>query len=162
MNRAEFLTLRNECIYQLHKRCRLKNMEIAKIEVQFLSDNFVLLRVKRGDRIFKVSLTNELTENMKLLCNGKNFNDYVFNALGDNKKHISHTMIAKIIKNYVEPVKQRENVRKDYYDYTYCFTKNTYVITKNGIHTDVFVDAKDIADQMINLLRGARPWLEAL
>ncbi|WGX77402.1 hypothetical protein QJS64_19230 (plasmid) [Paraclostridium bifermentans] len=99
-NKVDLTKTRNETIVLIYEHAKLKFMEIAKMQVQHVDKSFALIRVQRGDRVFRVSLTPKISNNLKLLIGNKEFNDYIFNSRGNNKKHLSHTMIKKIIDNF--------------------------------------------------------------
>lgn len=99
-NKVDLIEVRNETIVLIYKHAKLRFMEIAKMQVQHIDKSFALIRVQRGDRVFRVSLTPKISNNLKLLIKDKEFNDYIFNSRYDNKKHLSHTMIKKIIDNF--------------------------------------------------------------
>lgn len=113
-NKVDLTQIRNETIVLIYEHAKLKFMEIAKMQVQHIDKSFALIRVQRGDRVFRVSLTPKISNNLKLLIKGKEFNDYIFNSRGNNKKHLSHTMIKKIIDNFEvtegQDKKQVENI----------------------------------------------------
>ncbi|MBU5290099.1 hypothetical protein AALJ34_17205 [Paraclostridium bifermentans] len=99
-NKVDLTQTRNETIVLIYEHAKLKFMEIAKMQVQHIDKSFALIRVQRGDRVFRVSLTPKISNNLKLIIKDKEFNDYIFNSRGNNKKHLSHTMIKKIIDNF--------------------------------------------------------------
>ncbi|WP_270647482.1 hypothetical protein [Paeniclostridium hominis] len=99
-NKANEKELRDQTIKLLHEHGILRNMEIAKLQVQHIDNSFFLIRIQRGDRIFRVSVTPKITENLKLLVQGKEFDDFLFPSARNKDKHISHTMVKKIIDNY--------------------------------------------------------------
>lgn len=100
-NKVDLTQTRNETIVLIYEHAKLKFMEIAKMQVQHIDKSFALIRVQRGDRVFRVSLTPKISNNLKLIIKDKEFNDYIFNSRGNNKKHLSHTMIKKIIDNFI-------------------------------------------------------------
>lgn len=136
MEKQPFSQLRNETIYLIHKHTPLKNMEISKLEVQHLDKSMVLLRIQRGERIFRVSLTPKITNNLKLLIHGKEFNDYIFHSRKDVKKRLSHTMIKKIIDNY-NPYDIKEDIKLN--KFTVKPVACEYGICKDGVLIDSLV-----------------------
>lgn len=57
MNKEDFLNLRNETIYLLHTKAKLRHTDISNLQVQQISDDFLLIRLMRGNRIFRVALS---------------------------------------------------------------------------------------------------------
>lgn len=98
LNRQEYLSLRNNTIISLYNKSKLRYTEIANLQVQDIDNNRFMVRIKRGDRIFRVALSPIITENMKLLIEGKEESDYIFVSRKNNKP-LSRTMVTKIIEN---------------------------------------------------------------
>ena len=95
----EYRNLRNEIIYKLNKM-NLRYSEIARLEVQDIDSSFFLIRIKRGNRVFRIAVSNEISDKLKILTKYKDDKDYVFTKDLINNEKLSETMIVKIIKKY--------------------------------------------------------------
>ena len=95
----EYRNLRNEIIYKLNKM-NLRYSEIARLEVQDIDSSFFLIRIKRGNRVFRIAVSKEISDKLKILTKYKDDKDYVFTKDLINNEKLSETMIVKIIKKY--------------------------------------------------------------
>ena len=95
----EYRKLRNEIIYKLNKM-NLRYSEIAKLKVQDIDNSFFLIRIKRGNRVFRIAVSKEISDKLKILTKYKDDKDYVFTKDLINNEKLSETMIVKIIKKY--------------------------------------------------------------
>ena len=95
----EYTNLRNEIIYKLNKM-NLRYSEIARLEVQDIDSSFFLIRIKRGNRVFRIAVSKEISDKLKILTKYKDDKDYVFTKDLINNEKLSETMIVKIIKKY--------------------------------------------------------------
>lgn len=95
----EYRKLRNEVIYKLNKM-NLRYSEIARLEVQDIDSSFFLIRIKRGNRVFRIAVSKEISDKLKILTKYKDDKDYVFTKDLINNEKLSETMIVKIIKKY--------------------------------------------------------------
>lgn len=95
----EYRKLRNEVICKLNKM-NLRYSEIARLEVQDIDSSFFLIRIKRGNRVFRIAVSKEISDKLKILTKYKYDKDYVFTKDLINNEKLSETMIVKIIKKY--------------------------------------------------------------
>lgn len=95
----EYRNLRNEIIYKLNKM-NLRYSEIARLEVQDIDSSFFLIRIKRGNRVFRIAVSKEISDKLKILTKYKDDKDYVSTKDLINNEKLSETMIVKIIKKY--------------------------------------------------------------
>ena len=95
----EYRKLRNEVICKLNKM-NLRYSEIARLEVQDIDSSFFLIRIKRGNRVFRIAVSKEISDKLKILTKYKDDKDYVFTKDLISNEKLSETMITKIIKKY--------------------------------------------------------------
>lgn len=118
----EYRNLRNEIIYKLNKM-NLRYSEIARLEVQDIDSSFFLIRIKRGNRVFRIAVSKEISDKLKILTKYKDDKDYVFTKDLINNEKLSETMITKIIKKY--SLKEINTTEKDT-----KVSKEKYIIEK--------------------------------
>lgn len=150
LNSNDFRIIRNNTIVDLYNKYKLRYTEIATLQVQDLDDNKIMLRIQRGNRIFRVALTKEISKNMQLLSRGKEFDEYIFSSNKGNHTHLSRTMITKIIDTWRYEDLELINFIKDD-SYTMQFNGCDYKILKgnkpiDGISLKNRVDAVKIID----------------
>lgn len=142
----EYRTIRNNIIVELHKR-NLKYSEISNLQVQDIDNSFSLIRIQRGDRVFRMAISPQITAGLKILTKYKDNKDYIFTKDLINEKPLSGTMIAKIIKKYNEiDIKQSEIKIKEVHSIEKVCGK--YLIYKNGRAIEGLV-----VNSMVNALR---------
>lgn len=142
----EYRTIRNDLIIKLHKK-NLKYSEISNLQVQDIDNSFALIRIQRGDRVFRMAISQEITASLKALTKYKDNKDYIFTKDLINEKPLSGTMIAKIIKKYNEiDIKQSEIKIKEVHSIEKVCGK--YLIYKNGRAIEGLV-----VNSMVNALR---------
>ena len=142
----EYRTIRNDLIIKLHKK-NLKYSEISNLQVQDIDNSFALIRIQRGDRVFRMAISQEITASLKVLTKYKDNKDYIFTKDLINEKPLSGTMIAKIIKKYNEiDIKQSEIKIKEVHSIEKVCGK--YLIYKNGRAIEGLV-----VNSMVNALR---------
>ena len=66
----EYRKLRNEVICKLNKM-NLRYSEIARLEVQDIDSSFFLIRIKRGNRVFRIAVSKEISDKLKILTKYK-------------------------------------------------------------------------------------------
>ena len=66
----EYRKLRNEVICKLNKM-NLRYSEIARLEVQDIDNSFFLIRIKRGNRVFRIAVSKEISDKLKILTKYK-------------------------------------------------------------------------------------------
>lgn len=118
----EYRKLRNEVICKLNKM-NLRYSEIARLEVQDIDNSFFLIRIKRGNRVFRIAVSKEISDKLKILTKYKDDKDYVFTKDLINNEKLSETMIVKIIKKY--SLKEINTTEKDT-----KVSKEKYIIEK--------------------------------
>lgn len=142
----EYRTIRNDLIIKLHKK-NLKYSEISNLQVQDIDNSFALIRIQRGDRVFRMAISQEITASLKALTKYKDNKDYIFTKDLINEKPLSGTMIAKIIKKYNEiDIKKSEIKIKEVHSIEKVCGK--YLIYKNGRAIEGLV-----VNSMVNALR---------
>lgn len=142
----EYRTIRNDLIIKLHKK-NLKYSEISNLQVQDIDNSFALIRIQRGDRVFRMAISQEITASLKALTKYKDNKDYIFTKDLINEKPLSGTMIAKIIKKYnAIDIKQSEIKIKEVHSIEKVCGK--YLIYKNGRAIEGLV-----VNSMVNALR---------
>lgn len=152
LNRQEFLSLRNNTIISLYNKSKLRYTEIANLQVQDIDNNRFMVRIQRGDRIFRVALSPVITENMKLLIGDKEETDYIFNSKKGNNVPLSRTMITKIIENTKYTTFENTKVHTDINNiYSIKLVDCDYKILKNdkmveGLSLNNKVNAIKIVD----------------
>lgn len=152
LNRQEFLSLRNNTIISLYNKSKLRYTEIANLQVQDIDNNRFMVRIQRGDRIFRVALSPVITENMKLLIGDKEETDYIFNSKKGNNVPLSRTMITKIIENAKYTTFENTKVHTDINNiYSIKLVDCDYKILKNdkmveGLSLNNKVNAIKIVD----------------
>lgn len=97
LSKKEFVEIRNATITSLYNKSKLRYTEIANLQVQDLDENKIMVRLQRGDRIFRVALSPLISDNLKLLAEGKKFDEYIFNSKQGNQKPLSRSAVTKII-----------------------------------------------------------------
>ena len=125
----EYRTIRNNIIVELHKR-NLKYSEISNLQVQDIDNSFALIRIQRGDRVFRMAISQEITASLKALTKYKDNKDYIFTKDLVNEKPLSGTMIAKIIKKHKVMAMDHKEVNTEIHTVERVCDK--YVIYKNG------------------------------
>ena len=78
----------------------LRYSEIARLVVQDIDSSFFLIRIKRGNRVFRIAVSKEISDKLKILTKYEDDKDYVFTKDLINNEKLSETMIVKIIKKY--------------------------------------------------------------
>ncbi len=141
----EYRTIRNNIIVELHKR-NLKYSEISNLQVQDIDNSFALIRIQRGDRVFRMAISPQITSGLKVLTKYKDNKDYIFTKDLINEKSLSGTMIAKIIKKHKAMVMDHKGVNTEIYTVERVCDK--YVIYKNGRVIEGLV-----LNTMVNALR---------
>lgn len=142
----EYRTIRNSIIVELYKR-NLRYAEISNLQVQDIDNSFALIRIQRGDRVFRMAISPQITAGLKALTKYKDNKDYIFTKDLINEKPLSGTMIAKIIKKYNEiDIKQSEIKIKEVHSIEKVCGK--YLIYKNGRAIEGLV-----VNSMVNALR---------
>lgn len=142
----EYRTIRNNIIVELYKR-NLKYSEISNLQVQDIDSSFSLIRIQRGDRVFRIAISPQITAGLKTLTRYKDNKDYIFTKDLVNEKPLSGTMIAKIIKKYNEiDLKQSKIKIKEIHSIEKVCGK--YLIYKNGRAIEGLV-----VNNMVNALR---------
>ena len=125
----EYRSIRNDVIVALYKR-DFRYSEIANLKVQDIDKSLILITKRRGDSIFRVAISKEISEKIKLLIKYKDKTDYVFTKDLIEKKSLSHTMITKIIKKHKVTSEKYESV--DQSTYTVERVCDKYFIYKSG------------------------------
>lgn len=142
----EYRTIRNDLIIKLHKK-KLKYSEISNLQVQDIDNSFALIRIQRGDRVFRMAISQEITAGLKVLTKYKDNKDYIFTKDLIDEKPLSRTMITNIIKKYNEiDIKQSEIKIKEVHSIEKVCGK--YLIYKNGRAIEGLV-----VNSMVNALR---------
>lgn len=142
----EYRTIRNSIIVELYKR-NLRYAEISNLQVQDIDNSFALIRIQRGDRVFRMAISPQITAGLKALTKYKDNKDYIFTKDLINEKPLSGTMIAKIIKKYnAIGIKQSEIKIKEVHSIEKVCGK--YLIYKNGRAIEGLV-----VNSMVNALR---------
>ena len=132
----EYKSMRNKIIYKLHKK-NLKYSEIENLQVQDIANSFSLIRIERGNRIFRIAISKELSDDLRVLTKYKDDKDYIFTKDLINNEKLSGTMINKIVKklkeieNYDIEAKNEKSL-KNKAIYTVEKACDKYVIYKNG------------------------------
>ena len=132
----EYKSMRNKIIYKLHKK-NLKYSEIENLQVQDIDNSFSLIRIERGNRIFRIAISKELSDDLRVLTKYKDDKDYIFTKDLINNEKLSGTMINKIVKklkeieNYDIEAKNEKSL-KNKAIYTVEKACDKYVIYKNG------------------------------
>ena len=132
----EYKSMRNKIIYKLHKK-NLKYSEIENLQVQDIDNSFSLIRIERGNRIFRIAISKELSDDLRVLTKYKDDKDYIFTKDLINNEKLSGTMINKIVKklkeieNYDKEAKNEKSL-KNKAIYTVEKACDKYVIYKNG------------------------------
>ena len=142
---VEYRTIRNDVIVGLNDR-GLRYAEIETLQVQDVDSSFALIRIQRGNRVFRVAISKEISEKMKLLIKYKDYQDYIFTKNLIGEKPISRTMITKIIKNHKVATIGENITSKDIHKVERVCDK--YMIYKNGQVMDGLV-----LNTMTNALR---------
>jgi archaellin len=132
----EYKSMRNKIIYKLHKK-NLKYSEIENLQVQDIDNSFSLIRIERGNRIFRIAISKELSDDLRVLTKYKDDKDYIFTKDLINNEKLSGTMINKIVKklkeieNYdIEAKNEKSLKNKEIHTVERICDK--YVIYKNG------------------------------
>lgn len=141
----EYRVVRNSVIVELHKR-NLKYSEISNLQVQDIDNSFALIRIQRGDRVFRMAISPQITSLLKILTKYKDDKDYIFTKDLINNKPLSRTMITKIIEKHKEIVMEHKEAKKEIHTVEKVCDK--YVIYKNGRVIEGLV-----INTMINALR---------
>lgn len=141
----EYRTIRNNIIVELHKR-NLKYSEISTLQVQDIDNSFALIRIQRGDRVFRMAISQEITSGLKVLTKYKDNKDYIFTKDLVSEKPLSGTMIAKIIKKHKVMATDHKEVNTEIHTVERICDK--YVIYKNGRVIEGLV-----LNTMVNALR---------
>ena len=142
----EYRTIRNSIIVELYKR-NLRYAEISNLQVQDIDNSFALIRIQRGDRVFRMAISPQITAGLKALTKYKDNKDYIFTKDLINEKPLSGTMIEKIIKKYnAIGIKQSEIKIKEVHSIEKVCGK--YLIYKNGRAIEGLV-----VNSMVNALR---------
>lgn len=132
----EYKSMRNKIIYKLYKK-NLKYSEIENLQVQDIDNSFSLIRIERGNRIFRMAISKELSDDLRVLTKYKDDKDYIFTKDLINNEKLSGTMINKIVKklkeieNYDIEAKNEKSL-KNKAIYTVEKACDKYVIYKNG------------------------------
>lgn len=143
----EYRNLRNEIIYKLNKM-NLRYSEIARLEVQDIDSSFFLIRIKRGNRVFRIAVSKEISDKLKILTKYKDDKDYVFTKDLINNEKLSETMITKIIKKY--SLKEINTTEKDT-----KVSKEKYVIEKVCDKYVIYQGGRVIEGLLINNMINA-------
>lgn len=159
----EYRTIRNNIIVELHKR-NLKYSEISTLQVQDIDNSFALIRIQRGDRVFRMAISQEITSGLKVLTKYKDNKDYIFTKDLVSEKPLSGTMIAKIIKKHKVMATDHKEVNTEIHTVERICDK--YVIYKNGrviegLVLNTMVNAlriRDILNADWNKTIGRRSW----
>lgn len=143
----EYRKLRNEIIYKLNKM-NLRYSEIAKLKVQDIDNSFFLIRIKRGNRVFRIAISKEISEKLKVLTKYKDDKDYVFTKDLISNEKLSETMITKIIKKY--SLKEINTTEKDT-----KVSKEKYIIEKVCDKYVIYQGGRVIEGLLINNMINA-------
>lgn len=143
----EYRNLRNEIIYKLNKM-NLRYSEIARLEVQDIDSSFFLIRIKRGNRVFRIAVSKEISDKLKILTKYKDDKDYVFTKDLINNEKLSETMITKIIKKY--SLKEINTTEKDT-----KVSKEKYIIEKVCDKYVIYQGGRVIEGLLINNMINA-------
>ena len=73
----EYRDIRNRLIIELHK-IKLRYSEISNLQVQDIDNSFCLIRIKRGDRVFRIAISKSISDRLKILTKYKDDKDYIF------------------------------------------------------------------------------------
>lgn len=148
----EYRDIRNRVIVELHK-IKLRYSEISNLQVQDIDNSFCLIRIKRGDRVFRIAISKNISDGLKILTKYKCDKDYIFTKNLIDDKPLSRTMITKIIKNYtscnddyLENKYDDERIEKE--AYTYEKVCNKYILYKENKPIDRLV-----INSMINAIK---------
>lgn len=143
----EYRKLRNEVICKLNKM-NLRYSEIARLEVQDIDNSFFLIRIKRGNRVFRIAISKEISEKLKILTKYKDDKDYVFTKDLKSNEKLSETMITKIIKKY--SLKEINTTEKDT-----KVSKEKYIIEKVCDKYVIYQGGRVIEGLLINNMINA-------
>lgn len=143
----EYRKLRNEVICKLNKM-NLRYSEIARLEVQDIDSSFFLIRIKRGNRVFRIAVSKEISDKLKILTKYKDDKDYVFTKDLINNEKLSETMIVKIIKKY--SLKEINTTEKDT-----KVSKEKYIIEKVCDKYVIYQGGRVIEGLLINNMINA-------
>lgn len=143
----EYRKLRNEVICKLNKM-NLRYSEIARLEVQDIDSSFFLIRIKRGNRVFRIAVSKEISDKLKILTKYKDDKDYVFTKDLISNEKLSETMITKIIKKY--SLKEINTTEKDT-----KVSKEKYIIEKVCDKYVIYQGGRVIEGLLINNMINA-------
>ena len=148
----EYRNNRNRIIVELHK-IKLRYSEISNLQLQDIDNSFCLIRIKRGDRVFRIAISKDVSDGLKILTKYKCDKDYIFTKNLIDDKPLSRTMITKIIKNYnscnddnLENKYDDEHIDKEVY--TVERVCNKYILYKENKPIDGLV-----INSMINAVK---------
>lgn len=102
-------TRKNETLIYENK---LRYTEIENLQIQDIDKFFALIRIQRGNRVFRAAISQRISEKMKLLMKYKDKKSYIFTKNLIEDKPISRTMITKIIKRHKKDDSSYENIIK--------------------------------------------------
>lgn len=141
----EYRTIRNNLIVELYNK-NLRYSEISNLQVQDIDNSFALIRIQRGDRVFRMAISPQVTEGLRILTKYKDDKDYIFTKDLINNKQLSRTMITKIIKKHKVMTTDDKEANKEIHTVERVCDK--YVIYKKGRAIEGLV-----INTMVNALR---------
>lgn len=140
---SEYRSIRNDVIVALYKR-DFRYSEIANLKVQDIDKSFILITKRRGDSLFRVAISREISEKIKLLIKYKSDKDYVFTKNLIEKNPMSHTMITKIVKKH-------KATRTDYLEEN----KSTYTVERVCDKYFIYKKGQVIEGLILNTMTNA-------
>ena len=132
----EYRDIRNKLIIELYNR-NIRYTEISNMKVQDIDKSFALIRIQRGDRIFRVAISKEISYLLKQITKYKDEKDYIFTKNLIETNNLSRTMITKIIKNNEAIDIDHTVTNQKVYKFENVCDK--YIIFKNGQAIDGLV-----------------------